>query len=223
MDKNSISGIVLIMAMLLGYQYFFAPVEPVKTEVVAKKAETVKAKVTTATQKPVQVTPDSSVQIKEQLVKLENKNLIVTLSNFGGKIVSVQLKNYRSYANYNTGKNIGIQMFDASKDQFDIEIPTGNSKIKLSALAYEVQENKGNVIFTSTLASGQKISQTYVLGDDSFELGYSVDAKNAASLITGTDYTIHWKENLVQNEKDINILICSSILDCLYKSKHQFE
>ncbi len=204
MDKNSISGIVLIMAMLLGYQYFFAPVEPVKTEVVAKKAETVKAKVTSATQTPIQVTSDSSVQIKEQLVKLENKNLIVTLSNFGGKIVSVQLKNYRSYANYNAGKNIGIQMFDASKDQFDIEIPTGNSKIKLSALAYEVQENKGNVIFTSTLASGQKISQTYVLGEDSFELGYSIDAKNAASLITGTDYTIHWKENLVQNEKDIN-------------------
>ncbi len=204
MDKNSISGIVLIMAMLLGYQYFFAPVEPVKTEVVAKKAETVKAKVTSATQTPIQVTSDSSVQIKEQLVKLENKNLIVTLSNFGGKIVSVQLKNYRSYANYNAGKNIGIQMFDASKDQFDIEIPTGNSKIKLSALAYEVQENKGNVIFTSTLASGQKISQTYVLGYDSFELGYSIDAKNAASLITGTDYTIHWKENLVQNEKDIN-------------------
>lgn len=204
MDKNSISGIVLIMAMLLGYQYFFAPVEPVKTEVVAKKAETVKAKVTSATQTPIQATSDSSVQIKEQLVKLENKNLIVTLSNFGGKIVSVQLKNYRSYANYNAGKNIGIHMFDASKDQFDIEIPTGNSKIKLSTLAYEVQENKGNVIFTSTLTSGQKISQTYVLGDDSFELGYSVDAKNAASLITGTDYTIHWKENLVQNEKDIN-------------------
>ena len=204
MDKNSISGIVLIMAMLLGYQYFFAPVEPVKTEVVAKKTEVVKNKITPKAQTTTQVTLDSSVQIKERLIKLENKNLIVTLSNLGGKIVSVQLKNYRSYTNYNAGKKDGIQMFDAAKDQFDIEIPTGNSKIKLATLAYEVQENKGNVIFTSTLASGQKISQTYVLGEDGFELGYSIDAKNAASVISGAEYSIHWKENLVQNEKDIN-------------------
>lgn len=203
MDKNSISGIVLIMAMLLGYQYFFAPVEPVKTEVVAKKAVAVTAKAAPAQQTSVNVTADSSVQVKEQLIKLENKNLIVTLSNYGGKIVSVQLKNYRSYANYNAGKKDGIQMFDSTKDQFDIEIPTGNSKIKLAALVYDVQENKGNVVFTSTLASGKKISQTYVLAEDGFELGYSIDAKNAASVITGTDYTIHWKENLVQNEKDI--------------------
>jgi YidC/Oxa1 family membrane protein insertase len=201
MDKNSISGIVLIMAMLLGYQYFFAPVDPVKTEQEAQKSTAVKAKATT----PVvaRVTTDSGIAVKERLVTLSNKNIIVTLSNLGGKIISVQLKNYRSYANYNAGKQDGIQMFNASKDQFDVEIPSGNSKIKLGALAYEVQENKGNVVFTSTLASGQKISQTYILADEGFELGYQIDAKNAASAITGTDYTIHWKENLVQNEKDI--------------------
>ncbi len=204
MDKNSISGIVLIMAMLLGYQYFFAPVEPVKTEVVAKKEEPVKAKVAPASQTIATVTSDSSVQVKEQLVKLENKNLFVTLSNYGGKIVSVQLKNYRSYAVYNAGKKDGLQMFNASKDQFDIEIPMGTSKIKLAALAYEVQQNKGNVIFTTTLPTGKKISQTYTLADDTFELGYAIDAKDAASMITGSEYSIHWKENLVQNEKDIN-------------------
>lgn len=204
MDKNSISGIVLIMAMLLGYQYFFAPVEPVKTETVAKKEEPAKAKVTQAIQTKATIASDSNIQVKEQLFKLENKNLIVTLSNYGGKIVSVQLKNYRSYAVYNAGKTDGLYMFNASKDQFDIEIPTGTSKIKLAALAYEVQQNKGNVIFTSTLPTGKKISQTYTLADDTFELGYSIDAKDAASLITGAEYSIHWKENLVQNEKDIN-------------------
>jgi YidC/Oxa1 family membrane protein insertase len=203
MDKNSISGIVLIMAMLLGYQYFFAPVEPVPTEQVAKKTTTtVKPKANVIVATPT--LPDSSVQIKEQLIKLENKNIVVTLSNYGGKIKSVTLKNYRSYSNYNAGKSEGIQMFDSNKDQFDVEIPTGNTKIKLNALIYDVQENKGNVVFTSTLATGQKISQTYTLGEENFELGYSIDAKNAASIITGADYTIHWKENLVQNEKDIN-------------------
>jgi YidC/Oxa1 family membrane protein insertase len=130
MDKNSISGIVLIMAMLLGYQYFFAPVEPVPTEQVAKKTTTtVKPKANVIVATPT--LPDSSVQIKEQLIKLENKNIVVTLSNYGGKIKSVTLKNYRSYSNYNAGKSEGIQMYDSNKDQFDVEIPTGNTKIKL--------------------------------------------------------------------------------------------
>jgi YidC/Oxa1 family membrane protein insertase len=202
MDKNSISGIVLIMAMLLGYQYFFAPVEPVPTEQTAKKTTVVKQKANIVVTTPT--APDSAAQIKERFLKLENKNMVVTLSNYGGKIKSVTLKNYRSYSNYNSGKNEGIQMFDANKDQFDVEIPSGNTKIKLNALIYDVHENKGNVVFTSTLATGQKISQTYILGEEKFELDYSIDAKNAASIITGTDYTIHWKENLVQNEKDIN-------------------
>jgi YidC/Oxa1 family membrane protein insertase len=220
MDKNTISGIVLIMAMLLGYQYFFAPVEPVKTEQVAQKTAAVKAKV--ATSVVAAVTPDSANTVKERFVTLTNKNIIVTLSNLGGKIVSVQLKNYRSYANYNSGKKDGIQMFNASKDQFDVEIPSGNSKIKLGALAYDVQENKGNVVFTSTLASGQKISQTYVLADEGFELGYQIDAKNAASAITGTDYTIHWKENLVQNEKDI-LEERKATINFLYTEDEEFD
>ena len=39
MDKNSITGIVLIMGMLLGYQYFFAPKEipAVKAKAVVQK------------------------------------------------------------------------------------------------------------------------------------------------------------------------------------------
>jgi YidC/Oxa1 family membrane protein insertase len=201
MDKNSIYGIVLIMAMLLGYQYFFAPIEPVPTEQVSKKETTPKVKAEKLPQ--TAVTQDTLSQMKEQLTTLSNKNLIVSLSNYGGKIVSVQLKNYRSFANYNSGKTDGIRMFDATKDKFDIEIPSGTSKIKLSSLVCEVVESKGSVTYTSTLASGQKISQTYKLGEEGFELDYAIDAKNAASLLSGTEYSIHWNENLIQNEKDI--------------------
>ena len=87
MDKNSISGIVLIMAMLLGYQYFFAPKEPVQTnsEAVATKQVSPAAKSTKAT--ALAVVADSSIQVKEQLYTLENENLRITLSNYGGKLV----------------------------------------------------------------------------------------------------------------------------------------
>jgi YidC/Oxa1 family membrane protein insertase len=199
MDKNSISGIVLIMAMLLGYQYFFAPKEQL-----AVKKEVAAQTVTKSTTKPaaVAVIGDSTVQIKESLSTLENENLKITLSNYGAKLVRVELKNYKSYKNYTQGKNAGIVLFDANKDVFDVEIPTSGKKLALSKLVYQAQANSNQVIFTSQLPNGKKISQTYRLPSSGYELSYSVDAKEISSELTGNEYFIHWKENVTQTEKD---------------------
>jgi YidC/Oxa1 family membrane protein insertase len=200
MDKNSISGIVLIMAMLLGYQYFFAPKEPVqvKKEVAAAKQVSPASKSNTA----VAVVADSSIQVKEQLYTLENENLRVTLSNFGGKLVSVQLKNYKSYKTYTANKKDGIVLFDAQKDLFDVEIPTNGKKLALGKLVYQALESKNQVSFTSTLPNGKNIVQTYQLPATGFELAYSIDAKAIAPELSGNEYFIHWKENVTQTEKD---------------------
>ncbi|MBU6264235.1 MAG: membrane protein insertase YidC [Actinomycetales bacterium] len=200
MDKNSISGIVLIMAMLLGYQYFFAPKEPVQTkkEVVAAKP----TKATAKTDSALAVVADSSVQVKEQLYTLENENLRITLSNFGGKLVSVQLKNYKSYKNYTLGKKDGIVLFDAQKDLFDVEIPTNGKKLSLGKLVYQVVQSKNQVSFTNTLPNGKNIVQSYQLPESGYELAYSIDAKAIAPELTGNEYFIHWKENVTQTEKD---------------------
>ncbi|MHA8091685.1 membrane protein insertase YidC [Aquirufa regiilacus] len=202
MDKNSISGIVLIMAMLLGYQYFFAPKEPVQTnsEVVAAKQVSPAAKSTKAT--ALAVVADSSVQVKEQLYTLENENLRITLSNYGGKLVSVQLKNYKSYKTYTANKKDGIVLFDAQKDLFDVEIPTNGKKLALGKLVYQALESKNQVSFTSTLPNGKNIIQTYQLPETGFELAYTIDAKAIAPELSGNEYFIHWKENVTQTEKD---------------------
>ena len=199
MDKNSISGIVLIMAMLLGYQYFFAPKEPlpVKKEVAAQTITKSNTKTPA-----VAVISDSTVQIKESISTLENENLKVTLSNYGAKLVRVELKNYKSYKNYTQGKNAGIVLFDANKDVFDVEVPAAGKKLALSKLVYLAQSTPNQVIFTSTLPNGKKISQTYRLPESGFELSYSIDAKEISSELTGNEYFIHWKENVSQTEKD---------------------
>jgi YidC/Oxa1 family membrane protein insertase len=200
MDKNSISGIVLIMAMLLGYQYFFAPKEPVQTkkEVVATKTIAAATKTSTA----VAVVSDSSVQVKEQFYTLENENLRIVLSNYGGKLVSVQLKNYKSYKNYTLGKKDGIILFDSNKDQFEVEIPTSGKKLALGKLVYQALESKNQVSFTSTLPNGKNIIQSYQLPETGFELAYTIDGKAIASELSGNEYFIHWKENVTQTEKD---------------------
>jgi len=202
MDKNSITGIVLIMAMLLGYQYFFAP----KEDAIKPKAQvSVIAKQRSSNKQGANALPtitlDSSV--KEQLFVLENKDIKVGLSSIGGKISSVQLKNYKSYKNYLADSSEGIKIFDSKKDVFNIEIPTSSAKISLSNLIFTGSQQGSNVRFASVLPNGKKISLTYSLPKSGFQLSYSLDAKEIADQITGTEYTIHWKENVTQNEKDI--------------------
>ena len=185
--------------MLLGYQYFFAPKEPIEP-----------TKTTVATKPVVKLTKpeasaliaDSSVSIKEQLFTLENDNLRVILSNKGGKLVSVQLKKYKSYKNYTQGKDAGIILFDANKDVFDVEIPTSGKKLALNELVYRAVQNKNQITFTSTLANGKHVSQSYNLAPNAYELNYSIDAKSIAPELTGNEYFIHWKENVSQTEKD---------------------
>ena len=113
MDRNSITGIVLIMGMLLGYQYFFAPKEEASVAPKAVASKTIApAKKDTA----VIAVLDSTVQ-KEQVYTLENKDIVVKVSSIGAKLVSVQLKNYKSYANFNLGKNGGLYLYNSNSDE----------------------------------------------------------------------------------------------------------
>lgn len=203
MDKNSITGIVLIMAMLLGYQYFFAPKEDAiqpkaKTAAIATKSSPAKQTLDTL---PA-ITKDSA--IKEQIFTLENKDVKIELSSLGGKISRVELKNYKSYKTYTTNGKDAIRLFDSKKDVFSVEIPTGSSKIALNNLVFAGNQSGQQVNFTSILPNGKRINLSYSLPETGFQLNYGIDAKEIADQITGSDYLIHWKENVTQSEKDAN-------------------
>ena len=203
MDKNSITGIVLIMAMLLGYQYFFAP----KEDAIQPKTKTVAIATKNSAAKPTlntlpAITKDSA--IKEQIFTLENKDVKIELSSLGGKISRVELKNYKSYKTYTTNGKDAIRLFDSNKDVFSVEIPTGSSKIALNNLVFAGNQSGQQVNFTSILPNGKRINLSYSLPETGFQLNYGIDAKEIADQITGSDYLIHWKENVTQSEKDAN-------------------
>ena len=195
MDRNSITGIVLIMGMLLGYQYFFAP-----KEIPAAKAKVVTQKVITPRDTTKVVALDTTVK-QEQVFTLENKDIIVKLSSKGAKLVSVQLKNYKSYANFKEGKTDGLYLYNAALDEFSIELPTAAGKVKVANLDFAGVQSGNKVQFAGTLVNGQSITSSYVLPEKGFLLDYQLDAKSVA--LTGGDYFIHWKEQVHQTEKDI--------------------
>jgi YidC/Oxa1 family membrane protein insertase len=197
MDRNSITGIVLIMGMLLGYQYFFAPKE---VPVVKAKALTQKTNVAVIKDSANAVAIDNSAK-PEQVYTLENKDIVVKISSKGAKLVSVQLKNYKSYATFDTGKKDGLYLYNAVGDEFSIILPTSAGKINVSTLDFSGIQTGNKVEFVCTLANGQAIKSSYNLPANGFLIDYQLDAKSVG--ITGSDYFIHWKEQVHQSEKDI--------------------
>jgi len=197
MDRNSITGIVLIMAMLLGYQYFFAPKEiPAIKPKTATQQVNAKAKIDTNKT----VVLDTTIK-PEQFFTLENKDIVVKVSSKGAKLVSVQLKNYKSYTNFKEGKKEGLFLYNGSSDEFTFELPTSAGKIKLSNVTFTGIQTGNKVEFTGVLAGGQVIKSIYNLPESGFLVDYQLDAKSVA--LTGGDYFIHWKEQIHQTEKDI--------------------
>lgn len=197
MDRNSITGIVLIMGMLLGYQYFFAPKE---IPVVKAKALTQKTSVAAIKDSAKVVAIDSTAK-PEQVFTLENKDIVVKISSKGAKLVSVQLKNYKSFATFDAGKKDGLYLYNAASDEFSIVLPTSAGKINVSTLDFSGIQTGNKVEFVSTLANGQTIKSSYNLAESGFLVDYQLDAKSVS--ITGGDYFIHWKEQVHQTEKDI--------------------
>ena len=185
MDKNQITGLVLIMAMLMGYQFFFAPKEePLKPQEKAKIAQT-------SPNSPAKIAPIDSSVAKSAAgdfataalgtakdVVLENKDIRVTFTSQGGRVKNVLLKNYDTYNSFNQKKKEPLTIFDESFDKISLELPTTKGNIDLNKLYFSTNSVGGTVaegktdkvVFTLQLANGQTVEQSYSLAGSGFLL-----------------------------------------------------
>ena len=112
MDRNSYIGLLLIVALVIGYIYMNAPSEEqLKKEQMAKdsvamvqeNAKKLAAKVQNDVAKTqvtdTNKTKDTTAKVfktgDSQLVVIENEELKVWINTFGGKVAKVELKKYK--------------------------------------------------------------------------------------------------------------------------------
>ncbi|PWK26835.1 YidC/Oxa1 family membrane protein insertase [Arcicella aurantiaca] len=218
MDRNQVTGLVLIMAMLLGYQFFFAPkIEPEKPQD--------KAKTTQASATPQKVaTPDSNA-LKSAAgdfasaaigtpkdVVLENKDIKVTFSTQGGRVKQVLLKNYKTYNTFAEQKNDPLVIFDEAFDKISLELPTTKGNVDLNKLYFNTSSVGGTVaegktekvVFTLQLANGQSVEQSYSLAGSGFLLDNDLKLTGLNGILKNESVKLNWLENVRPTEKDLN-------------------
>ncbi|WP_423128176.1 membrane protein insertase YidC [Gaoshiqia sp. Z1-71] len=238
MDKNTIVGIVLIFAILIGFSYLNKPsqeeIEAARrrqdsiSQVESLRKQQAESQLQVMDEQQAETTAaDTAVAGteltdrygafaeaafgEEKFITLENNLMKVTVSTKGGKIYSVELKNYQTY------DSLPLFLFDGPGNLFGLNFFSQNRRIRtddlyfipsstqagLSVTGPEVRKGKeGNVNYNEEHGSGSQslsmklpagenryLEYQYVLSHNSYMVGFKVNTVGLNSLVSSnTNY-----------------------------------
>ena len=229
MDKNSITGIILIGLILFGFTWYqskqyqkqaeyqaqldsIARVEYLERAAQDSIAELARLSDTSAVV-PVQVASiykDSLLEVSHNAEAaqcvLENDKLAITFTTQGAQPYSVHIKDYYTY------EKEDLYLFRPGESEYAIRIYTGEY-IKTSDFVFELTEKTAStVVMRLPFSNGGYIEQKYTLEDDSYSL------KNELSFV-GMQGTIPRNVSMM----DIDWSMTIPRLEKGYKNESQYS
>ena len=218
MDKNQVTGLILISLLLLGYFYFAQDLQPPPQQ--APTPQVTNPQITPDSQpdntiRSADVAQDSIRLAQQQLqygnlaafmsgeskeITLENEALKITFDTKGGIISSVQLKRFQTYDKQ------PLILFDATSSERSFLIQLKDQEVDLTQLYFNDHEvtNRGDsteLRFSIDLGGGNEIHQYYTLGQG-HEVKYNLDLTDLGNP-TSTAY-FGWKDRLKRLEKALD-------------------
>jgi YidC/Oxa1 family membrane protein insertase len=202
-NKNALTGMLLIVAILMGWNYLNAPSE---AQIQAQKRtadSTATAQLLADSLKKVQalappqapsVNPiqqpqtgslQPAVAPQEQLMVVENEDLAITFTSKGGRIKQVLMKKFKKLQDDANRKEqfLPLYLLEDAKNHFGFVIPTnGYGDVSTESLFFTPSVSGNLVRFSAALANGVTVEQEYKLGA-SYDLDYTVKFNGLANLI----------------------------------------
>ena len=224
MNRNTIIGILLIVAILIGTNLLFSPKKnpdaPVTKEAAQRAAEGEEPLVQDeeATAPLTLSTTDSLLPqptaVKDSLIMLENEHMRVGISTRGGRIAYVQLKQYLTY-HEEKEKREPLVLVRPQHSSFSYTIPTNSGTLHTGEMAFAPSGySAGNrtapatLTMTATLPSGGSIKHNYSLEPESFLLNYDLLLNGLGNDIPRRNqyFDLDWSNDIAQHEKDSAIM-----------------
>ncbi|MEG1659681.1 MAG: membrane protein insertase YidC [Bacteroides sp.] len=229
MDKNTITGLVLIMALLVGFSFFSRPSDEQlaaqkkyydSIAVVQQQEEALKAKATAAlaNEKEETATVDStslfhqSLQGKEAFTTIQNNLVQITLDNKGGRVYSTMLKDY----NGQDGKP--VVLFNADDASMSFNFYNKKETIQTKDYYFEaVNKTDSSVTMRLAADSASYIDFTYTLKANKYLMSFIIQATGMENkLAASTKYVdIEWAQRARQLEKGFTYE--NRLADLMYK------
>lgn len=214
MDKNTITGLVLIGALLVGFSFLSRPSEAQlaaqkhyydSIAVVQQQEEALKAKATAAlaNEKEEERIDSTSLfhqalQGKEGFTTIENNLVKITLDNKGGRVYSALLKEY----NGQDGKPVVLFNADDASMSFNFY----NTKEIIQTKDYyfaAVDQTDSCVTMRLAADSASYIDFTYTLKPNKYLVNFSIRAVGMENKLSATTkyVDIEWAQRARQLEK----------------------
>lgn len=213
MDRNSAIGLFLIGGLLLLYFNFFSPTPVPIDQKPAQLSATESPKKDSLPNSIIAQSVADSVKIKqygtlssfltgtERTIRLENKELIITLSNRGGVIQHLELKNYKTYGQQ------PLILAAPENNSFSLNALYEGREIDLYSLYYSPESTKVGdttvVSFVARIGEGSFIKHIYSIPPTGYKIGYRIESQGLNGLLAGEHLTFLWKDKIPLQEKDL--------------------
>lgn len=214
MDKNTITGLVLIGALLVGFSFLSRPSEEQvaaqkkyydSIAVVQQQEEALKAKATAAlANEKEEVSIDSTslfhqaLQGKEAFTTIENNLVKITLDNKGGRVYSAMLKEY------NGQDAKPVVLFNADDASMSFNFYNKKETIQTKDYYFEaVNKTDSSVTMRLAADSASYIDFTYTLKPDKYLMTFTIQATGMENKLAATTkyVDIEWTQRARQLEK----------------------
>ncbi len=223
MNKNTIIGIILIGGILFGFsawnnskmedQRAAALKEQAAMDSIARanapvisaeeqiKQKAVEDSIAKATKEATLGNFAKSADGKEEFMVLENDLAVYTFSNRGGKIASVELKEYERLNEANKGQR--LKLFGSQGNEFGFEI-FAPEKISTASLFFKANKiSDSQISYRLYTDSVTYVEYLYTLPKDNYMIEFTADFSHfrSAMLATQPDISLKWDITSPQEEK----------------------
>lgn len=229
MDRNTFTGLFLIMVILAGSVFLMKPSEEeIKKEQqlqdsIAQNSKTPAKQSTTedslfAAQQGLQASTVDSAAISgpfgaakvgdEEIIVLENDVIKASISTKGARVKAVEIKGEKDYLGN------PLQLFSGDKNRFGLQFTTAGININTNDLYFLPQSNRNirvskadsaSVTFRLNYAENRYIDYIYSIKGDSYQMGFTVVTKGMHEVVAPdqNQLILNWQAELPQKEKDL--------------------
>ncbi len=225
MDRNSIIGLLLIAAIILGYSYLTRPSEEeIKAmqkrdsiaQVELKQKQMLEAEHLEAlkkeqlagnkTENDGQNVWKSDAPKVQETITLENNLLKLSINTLGGGIEQVQVKNFKTYDDKE------LLLWGKENAKFGMTFYADNKPVNTQVMFFESVGGKKSVDASSTKQSvvmrlsaeeGKYIEYKYTLAPDSYKMNFEINVVGMQDIIAinQRELTFNWAEDIPAKEK----------------------
>ena len=214
MDKNTVTGLVLIVLVLIGFSWYNSAQQAEYQQMVQNDTTIVQTQAPKTQPSAVAAAPAATndsldvfreaKQGKAKDIVLKNNKITVTLNTRGGTLKEVKLNEYKSYADFEAERNVSLCLYNEKDASSNILLDTKEGVMAFNDYVFTpTAVTDSTATLTLQGAGGETITLDYKLLPDNYLLDFTVSSANLRRILPSSTRSLQmkWNDKVARHEK----------------------